>query len=112
MLLSLLRCVDGIPAEPNDFVLWNAISATRYVLEAQQQQQQQQQPETLPSSSAAGPPLPPMQELCEVLEPLEAHPSPFVSWKAANTRRELSLWPAVIDNVEPQQALNANAARL
>jgi ectoine hydroxylase-related dioxygenase (phytanoyl-CoA dioxygenase family) len=111
VLLSLLRCVDGIPAEPNDFVLWNAISATRYVLEAQQQQQQQQ-PETLPSSSAAGPPLPPMQELCEVLEPLEAHPSPFVSWKAANTRRELSLWPAVIDNVEPQQALNANAARL
>ena len=67
-LLPLLeRHARGGPdAAENDFVVWNAISACRYA--------------TPPSG---------LQVLGKVLEPLRDHASPFLSWKAACTIREL-----------------------
>ncbi len=73
-LLKLLSDIDAtdlgkaeIGDGTDEFTQWNAISAARY---------------SAPSRRA-------LEGLVDVLEVLEGHASPFLSWKAACTRREI-----------------------
>ena len=63
----LLKLLSDAMDESNEFLQWNAISAARY------------------SASSEGA----LIGLADALAPLESHASPFLSWKAACTRREI-----------------------